>query len=162
MERLLLRKASLACPEAEGGARQLHQVLGVALVEDREAFADAGVLGRSGACVGGQCAWKVPGNAASLRAGELAPHGRALRAREGEEEDGSAGTPRSIGAPTQYTSMRVLPVPAPATISSEPSPCVTAERCWLAGGSDDGAGVRVTPDLGVTIHDTRVGVPTVA
>ncbi len=40
----------------------------------------------------------------------------------------SAGTPRSIRYATRQASVRVLPVPEPATTSSGPSPYVTASR----------------------------------
>ena len=51
LQRLLLRKTSLARAKTQGRARQLHQVLGVRLVEDREPFTDAGMLPKLAQCL---------------------------------------------------------------------------------------------------------------
>ena len=42
VERFLLREALFLLREAEGGARELHEVFGVALVHDREVRGESG------------------------------------------------------------------------------------------------------------------------
>ena len=41
----------------------------------------------------------------------------------------AGSTPPAMSQATRWTSVAVLPVPAPATISSGPLPCVAASRC---------------------------------
>ena len=76
VQRLLLRESLLPVAEAELRARELHQVLGVALVHDGEVGREAGLRRRSGAAGGGR--WR--GRCRRARGGSALPTRRSARA----------------------------------------------------------------------------------
>jgi hypothetical protein len=90
VQRLLLGEALGAVAEPELGARELHEILGVALVEDREVAGEAGLGAEAPEEAVGGAVERAAVHAAAgapdeaFRAGE---HLLGDAAREGEEED---------------------------------------------------------------------------
>ncbi len=137
----LLREARAAAAEAEGRAGDVHEVLGVAPVEDGEVRLHADVAGVDAQQAGGDgvegAAPDALGGAAHARAaGRMAPAppcastastrrsiSAAARRVKVSSRMRRGSAPRSMRCATRCTSVAVLPVPAPATMSSGPSPC---------------------------------------
>ena len=117
----------------------VHQVGGVAAVEHAEALG----RGRRACSGGGSGGWRSSGRCPTRAAGTLgffatsrddalraARHLERRAAREGEQQDAlRARRPPAIRCATRCASVLVLPVPAPATISSGALPAQAASRC---------------------------------
>ena len=117
---------SSAATGADLVAGQLHQVGGVALVEDAEAVAQAESGRRAGAAAGGRRSGTSRPRTCRASAGSTrwpSPPDHLVRGppAEGHQQRSARGaTPSSRSRASRATSVRVLPVPAPATMSKRP------------------------------------------
>ena len=83
------------------------------------------------------CARRRAGRTSRPRAGSISSAARRVKV---SSRIRSGRTPRSTSAATRATSVRVLPVPAPATITSGASPCVAAASCASSSPASQSGG----------------------